>query len=113
LRVIANRSHAKGLVTNIGEYVENRPKDPVYPDRVQLLACCCRNFLSQLFRPRGCQAHGAWELADVDFIVEAVDTSILLVKRNGQGYWMAGIMRDGLKIEDQLSCLLGSCIARQ
>jgi hypothetical protein len=52
-------------------------------------------------------------LADVDFIVEAVDTSILLVKRNGQGYWMAGIMRDGLEIEDQLSCLLGSCIARQ
>ena len=83
LRVIANRSHAKGLVTNISEDVENRPEDPVNADRVQLLACCRRNFLGQFFRPRGCQAHGAWELADVDFIVEAIDASVFLVNRNG------------------------------
>ena len=52
-------------------------------------------------------------MADVDFIVEAIDASVFLVKCNGQGYWMARIMCDSLEIEDQLSCLLSSCIVRQ
>jgi hypothetical protein len=47
-------------------------------------------------------------LSDVDLIKQAVDTSILLVKADGQRNWMSGIMSDLLQFQTKLCSLLGS-----
>ena len=108
LGIITGCSNTERLVSSICQYIETRAKYPVDAARRDLLGGGFCDLIRKLGGACGCHAHAAGVLANIDFIIQTIDATILLVYSYGQRYWVSSIMGNLLKFIAQLGGLFGS-----
>jgi hypothetical protein len=105
LRVTSRRAHTERLALDICEDVQDRTKNPVQANSIQLLPSSLGDILGQFLRACGCEAHGTGELSNIDLIEEAIEPAIFLFERDEEGNFVARLVGDVLQIKNELSGL--------
>lgn len=109
LGIDADGSDTKRLIAGVCEDIEDGAEDPIDATGVEFLSGGAGDLFGKSLGARGGDSHGTGELADVGFIIETVDASILLVQGDEEGYRVASLAGQSLQVKDEFCGLFSSC----